>query len=435
MTGEQPWEVGLDVLCSEPAIRHLAGRTPSETGVLRLQPFQVSELFAGRTPIVAVGPGGSAEQTLAWVAHLAGNTVWWVGEPVPSLPPGALIGADTDPTTLAEAAGRAGQATTQRPAVTVIATVLNEGDELVELVADVLAQMGPDDEFVLVDGGSTDGSVERLDGPQRDERLRVVIEPGLGISQGRNLATRIAVQDLIVAVDAGCPLKPGAIDIAARALTGEGVGLVSGVYRPSTRTAMEAAQAAACYPDTAQVLRPDVWTRFYGKVFGTAYDPRFAVGRCMAYTRQAWDEVGGFPEHLATGEDVGFSLAISRRRRVVGAAGFAVDWYQRESSAKTFRMYRNYGLSSTDGGDTALLIRDLVRAGGYVGAALACTSRMGRRAVLVGGTAYLSLPVARWWRGSRQPAALPLLPVALVTKDLGKVWGAVQGAVRARAPR
>src|SRR3712207_6085656 len=46
--------------------------------------------------------------------------------------------------------------------VALIATVLNEAASLDDLLASVAAQTRPPDEVVIVDGGSTDGTWERL---------------------------------------------------------------------------------------------------------------------------------------------------------------------------------------------------------------------------------------------------------------------------------
>jgi hypothetical protein len=66
----------------------------------------------------------------------------------------------------------------------------------------------------------------------------------------------------------------------------------------------------------------------------------------------------------------------------------------------------------------------------YVAAPLLATTTTGRRAVALGAAAYLSLPISRALRAKAGPAAIALLPVALATKDLGKLAGAVQGLWR-----
>jgi glycosyltransferase involved in cell wall biosynthesis len=314
--------------------------------------------------------------------------------------------------------------------LSVVVTVLNEGAALGKLVDDLLPQLSAGDELLIVDGGSTDGSIESL--PEHPA-LWVEVVPGAGISAGRNHGIRLAHNEVIVCTDAGCTPAPGFIDAFRRAFAGDDPpALVSGLYTAHARNAMEQAQALACYPQPSEVRRPTVFSRAYTKAFGTGFDPRFAVGRCVAFTREAWKAAGGFPEHLATGEDVSFGLAVARHGRCEAATDAVTDWVQRDGVAATWRMYRNYGRASTDGGNRALLIRDGARGLAYLAAPLLALTPAGRLAVATGAAAYLSLPVARAARAKAGPATFALLPVALATKDLGKLAGAVQGFWRAR---
>jgi glycosyltransferase involved in cell wall biosynthesis len=256
-----------------------------------------------------------------------------------------------------------------------VATVLNEGAGLRRLVEDLLPQLAEGDEIVLVDGGSTDGSLHALpDHPA----VHIEVVPGAGISAGRNHGVRIARNDVVICTDAGCAVYPGFVAAFRRAF---GVpippAMVSGVYEVLARNALDQAQSLACYPQPREVRRPNLLVRAYTRLFGTGFDPRFAVGRCVAFTREAWKTVDGFPEHLATGEDVSFGLAISRIGDVQATTDAVVGWTQRDGLAATWRMYRGYGRSSTDGGDRALLVRDAIRGLAYVIAPLLAVSPPG----------------------------------------------------------
>jgi glycosyltransferase involved in cell wall biosynthesis len=359
-----------------------------------------------------------------------GVPVWWQGRPSaapPSLGAPVVTGSP-DGEELARVARRPGADTTGGSPVSIVVTVLNEGPALRRLVDDLLPQLAEGDELVLVDGGSTDGSIEAL--PEHPA-VWVEVVPGAGISAGRNHGIRIARNEIVVCTDAGCVPDPGFVEGFRRAFAvADPPVLVSGVYTASAGTALERAQALACYPQPREVRRPTAFVRAYTRLFGTGYDPRFAVGRCVAFTREAWRAAGGFPEHLATGEDVSFGLAVARHGRVDGTTDSVVDWAQRDGLAATWRMYRSYGRASTHGGNRALLVRDGLRGLAYVAAPLLATRPAGRTAVALGAAAYLSLPVARAVRERAGLAAIGLLPVALATKDLGKLAGAIQGLMR-----
>ena len=385
-----------------------------------------------RVDVAAVAGSGTADRLRAAGLSALGVPVVWrgTGAPPPSLG-GPVLTADHDDDALSAAARRPGAGTPGGPPVSVVVTVLNEGDALARLVEEVLPQLGADDELVLVDGGSTDGSVEAL---APAPGLRVEVVPGAGISAGRNHGIRMATNEVVICTDAGCTVDPGFVDAFRRAFAvADPPALVSGVYRVLARDAMEQAQALACYPQPAEVRRPDLLVRVYTRLFGTGFDPRFAVGRCLAFTREAWKAVDGFPEHLATGEDVSFGLAIGRIGAVRTTTDAEVGWTQRNGLAATWRMYRGYGRASTDGGDTALLVRDAARGLAYLAAPVLAVSPVGRRLLGVGAAAYLSLPVVRALRAGAGPATIALLPVALATKDVGKLAGAVQGLRTRRA--
>lgn len=399
------------------------------------------------TDVAVVGGHERGDSVRAAALSALGVPVWWQGEDR-SAPPalGAPVaGASATPDRLAELARRPGTAvghgghhttgseTPDGPSVSVVVTVLDEGPALAPLVNALLGQLAGDDELVVVDGGSVDGSIEAL---SPAEALRVRVLPGAGISAGRNHGIGVAKHDVIVCTDAGCTPDPGFVEgfRSAFAVT-DPPALVSGIYTPSTRTAMDRAQALACYPAPGEVRRPALAVRLYTTIFGTGYDPRFAVGRCVAFTRAAWSAAGGFPEHLATGEDVSFGLAVAAHGRCVASTDAVVQWTQRDGLAATWRMYRGYGRASTDGGHRALFARDAARGAAYLAVPALLTRSRGRRLVALGVAAYLSLPLVRAVRAGAPATAVALLPVALVVKDLAKLAGAGEGLLtRRRTP-
>ena len=72
--------------------------------------------------------------------------------------------------------------------VTVICTVLNEGESIRRLMDTLVAQTRRPDEVVIVDGGSRDDTVAVCRSMRGRLPLRVLVEPGANISRGRNVA-------------------------------------------------------------------------------------------------------------------------------------------------------------------------------------------------------------------------------------------------------
>ena len=92
--------------------------------------------------------------------------------------------------------------------VSLICTVLNEGQSIKNLLDSLAAQTHLPDEVVFVDGGSTDDTVATLKQVADDEKLpiRVIVEPGANISRGRNIAIKAAAGPIIASTDAGVRL-------------------------------------------------------------------------------------------------------------------------------------------------------------------------------------------------------------------------------------
>src|SRR5438309_1209372 len=97
----------------------------------------------------------------------------------------------------------------QASQVSLVITVLNEVDSLPELLDSIAAQTRSPDEIVVVDGGSTDGTVAALQRwTSAHPRARILSAPGANIAIGRNLAIAHARGDVIAVTDAGVRLAP-----------------------------------------------------------------------------------------------------------------------------------------------------------------------------------------------------------------------------------
>ncbi|MGD2107773.1 MAG: glycosyltransferase family A protein, partial [Phycisphaerae bacterium] len=89
------------------------------------------------------------------------------------------------------------------PTVSVTMTVYNAGSYLEVAVGSILAQTYTDFEFVIIDDGSTDDSLRRLERfAACDDRVHLVSRPNTGISRARNDALSLARGQFVAVMDA-----------------------------------------------------------------------------------------------------------------------------------------------------------------------------------------------------------------------------------------
>jgi glycosyltransferase involved in cell wall biosynthesis len=317
--------------------------------------------------------------------------------------------------------------------LSVVVTVLNDREELGQLLPALSRQSRPLGELIVVDGGSTDGTLGLLEEWRDTLPIRVIDAPGTNISQGRNVGIAAARTDWVACTDAGCRPVPGWL-AAFEAEQGE-ADLLAGIYVVEGRTAFERALAVALYPSPDEIDTRERLVVLWLRVFGKRYEASHAATRSIAFSVDLWRAVGGFPEHLYAGEDPAFSLAaIERGFTVRLVPDAAVHWRPRATWRANARMYRAYARGSVRAGSP---VRHAARgvAWSLAPVLMARGGRTSRLGVGAGALAYLWLPLRRarrtgmpvrqWWR----------IPLVMALKDLSQVAGAVLGLLDAGAGR
>ncbi|MCS7260976.1 MAG: glycosyltransferase [Anaerolineae bacterium] len=305
--------------------------------------------------------------------------------------------------------------------VSVIATVLNEGASLQRLLDSLAAQTRMPDEVIIVDGGSRDATLSILQAAVQAGRLplRVLVEPGANISRGRNVAVAASSGEVIASTDAGVRLAPEWL--AALVAPFERTSppqVVSGVFVPDVETTFEIAMAATVLPTLAEI-KPE---RF------------LPSSRSVAFTRRAWEAVGGYPEWLDYCEDLVFDLRLRQRFHPFGFAPGAVAYFRPRSRLGSF--FRQYYLYARGDGKADLWRkRHLVRYLTYL-VALPLLLWLGWwvspwwwLALIAGAAAHLYVPYRRLWPWLRtlpwreRLIAVGWVPVIRVTGDVAKMLG------------
>lgn len=171
------------------------------------------------------------------------------------------------------------------------------------------AQLGPDDELIVIDNGSGDETPEAVRRAAPGARLELA-GANLGFADGANRAAALAQGDVLLFLNPDAVPAPGAFEA-----------LIAGAER------WDVWQGLVTYPggDVVNSAGGELHPLGFGwaggceqPVSSVATGPRpvgFASGACLAVKRVAWEELGGFPgSFFMYCEDVDLSL----RARLAG---------------------------------------------------------------------------------------------------------------------
>lgn len=103
-----------------------------------------------------------------------------------------------------------------RPRVTVVTPSLNQGGFIRQTIESVLAQDYADVEYIIMDGGSTDGTAAIAS--EYSSRLRFVSQPDNGQSDGINRGFSLATGEIVAWLNSDDVYLPGAVTSAVRTL-------------------------------------------------------------------------------------------------------------------------------------------------------------------------------------------------------------------------
>lgn len=307
----------------------------------------------------------------------------------------------------------------RRQSVALVATVLNEEASIRSFLDALERQTTHPEEIIVVDGGSADSTVAELQAwqPVCGCRARVIVEPGAGIAAGRNIAIAATNLQRIAVTDAGTQLGDDWLErITDPLLRADPPDVVSGFFEPAGGAFTERAIAVTITP-TLDEIDPD---RF------------MPSSRSVLFSRDAWSEVGGYPEWLDYCEDLVFDFALrDSGARFQFQPKAIAGWIGRPNLRAFAKQYYRYARGD---GKAALFPRR--HAARYLAYSYALGSLLlvGKLpALLIVGCGGFAVYMARPWqrvlarralfaRGELIRALL-MAPITVITGDLAKMAG------------
>lgn len=212
--------------------------------------------------------------------------------------------------------------------LSVVVTVRNESESISGLLDSLLGQSRVPSEIVVVDGASTDGTLQVLEHFARTHGIRV-ISRSCNIAEGRNLGIAAASGTHIAVTDAGCIVDRDWLEELASCFEADdGVDVVAGNFRFETHTPFEEAVVLATFGPNRD--ETDV-ARFYPS------------SRSLAVKKSAWLKAGGYPEWLYAAEDTLFNIRLRQVGcRFVFCRNAIVRWRPRPTWSALARQRINF---------------------------------------------------------------------------------------------
>ncbi len=202
-----------------------------------------------------------------------------------------------------------------KPSFTIIATVWNEKETITSFVDSLLNQSVKADEIIIVDGKSNDGTLEILQSYEQDNKIKLLSEP-CNIAEGRNLGISCAQSEYIAVTDAGCVVDPTWLEALEKtAIDNPDADVVAGNFHFECHNDFERASVYATFTPNREQSET---AKFYPS------------SRSLAFKKQAWADVKGYPEWIKVSEDTLYNIRLRQIGcKFVFAKDAVVHWRPR----------------------------------------------------------------------------------------------------------
>jgi glycosyltransferase involved in cell wall biosynthesis len=291
--------------------------------------------------------------------------------------------------------------------VAVVVTVLNEQGTIRSLAESLINQSIRPAEIVIVDGGSTDRTLEII---KEYKKIKVLKKPG-NRSVGRNWGVANTKSTIIAFTDAGCVPHLNWIEELIKPFSNKQYEVVSGYYEGQASTIFQ-----KCLVPFVLVM-PDK--------LGSEFLP---ATRSMAITREAWNKSGGFEETLWHNEDFAFAHKIKKLNfNLTFAKNAVVAWIPRQNLRQAAWMFMRFAIGDIQAG----ILRPKVKMLAFRYYFFFFLLFVNRLALLL-IIPYIIWAIGKNYKYVRHWRALYWLPILQLTADVCVLFGSVVGLLSRR---
>jgi len=188
--------------------------------------------------------------------------------------------------------------------VSLITTLYNESNNILNFLKSYKNQTKYADEFIIVDGGSSDNTVsiiEEYGANNKNLNIKVIVDKTCSkkyikgpIAKGRNVAIENTKYDIIAVTDAGCILDKNWLKEIVKPFEDKNIDVVAGWYEANITNEFQ--------QKFADILMP--------KLKDIDKDNFLPSSRSLAFKKDCWQKVGGYPTLTYTAEDTKFDLDL-----------------------------------------------------------------------------------------------------------------------------